>query len=62
VVGRPAERAVALSDLTNPDALDFARGRLHKLGVDAALARAGAQDGDLVHIGGHTFTYEPDGL
>jgi GTP-binding protein len=62
VVGRPAERAVALSDLTNPDALDFARGRLRKLGVDAALARAGAQDGDLVHIGGHTFTYERDGL
>ncbi len=60
VVGRPAERAVALSDLTNPDALDFAHFRLKRLGVDQALARAGAREGDLVHIGGHTFTYEPD--
>jgi GTPase len=61
VVGRPAERAVALSDLTNPDALDFAHYRLKRLGVDQALARAGAVEGDLVHIGGHTFTFEPDG-
>ena len=61
VVGRPAERAVALSDLTNPDALDFAHYRLKRLGVDQALARAGATEGDLVHIGGHTFTFEPDG-
>ncbi len=61
VVGRPAERAVALSDLTNPDALDFAHHRLKRLGVDQALARAGAREGDLVRIGGHTFTYEADG-
>jgi GTP-binding protein len=62
VVGRSAERAVALSDLTNADALDYARNRLRKLGVDAALVRAGAREGDLVHIGGHTFTYELDGI
>jgi GTP-binding protein len=58
VVGRQAERAVALSDLTNPDALDEAHRRLHKLGVDRALARAGAQPGDTVHIGGLSFDYE----
>jgi GTP-binding protein len=62
VLGRPAERAVALSDLTNLDALDYARARLRKLGVDQALARAGASEGDLVHIGSHTFEYEPDGI
>ena len=62
VRGRQAERAVALSDLTNLEALDFARARLRRLGVDQALARAGATEGDLVHIGGHTFTYEPDGI
>jgi GTPase len=62
VVGRQAERAVALSDLTNLEALDFARARLRKLGVDQALAKAGASEGDLVHIGGHTFDYEPDGI
>jgi GTP-binding protein len=60
VIGRQAERAVALSDLTNLEALDFAHSRLKRLGVDKALARAGAREGDLVHIGGHTFEYEDD--
>jgi GTP-binding protein len=60
VVGRQAERAVALSDLTNPEALAYAQGRLRSLGVDRALARAGAQEGDLVRIGSFTFEYEPD--
>ncbi|MEJ5254445.1 MAG: GTPase ObgE [Acidimicrobiales bacterium] len=61
VVGRQAERAVALSDLTDPDALDFAQRRLRRLGVDRALARAGAREGDTVHIGGLSFEYEPEG-
>ena len=43
VLGRPAQRAVALSDLTNVDALAYAQGRLRSLGVDRALARAGAR-------------------
>ena len=60
VIGRQAERAVALSDLTNPDALEFAQRRLRKIGVDRALARAGAQEGDTVHIGPMSFDYEPD--
>ena len=60
VVGRQAERAVALSDLTNLEALDFAHGRLKKLGVDKALARAGASEGDIVRIGGLNFQYEED--
>jgi GTPase len=58
VVGRQAERAVALSDLTNRDALDEAHGRLRRLGIDRALARAGASEGDTVHIGGLSFEYE----
>jgi GTP-binding protein len=61
VVGRQAERAVALSDLTNTDALDEAHRRLRSLGVDKALARAGAQEGDTVVIGRLAFTYEEDG-
>jgi GTP-binding protein len=60
VIGRQAERAVALSDLTNVDALDEAHRRLRSLGVDKALARAGARPGDEVHIGRLTFTYEDD--
>ncbi|MBI2703840.1 MAG: GTPase ObgE [Actinobacteria bacterium] len=60
VTGRDALRAVALSDLTNPDALDFAQHRLRKLGVDRALARAGAAEGDTVRIGDLSFDYEAD--
>jgi GTP-binding protein len=58
VRGRPAERAVAVSDLTNPQALDYVQHRLRKLGVERALARAGARDGDTVRIGTFEFEYE----
>jgi GTP-binding protein len=58
VVGRDAERAVALNDLTNFDALQVVHDRLKRLGVDRALARAGAQAGDKVRIGGMEFEYE----
>jgi GTP-binding protein len=60
VSGRPAERAVAVSDLTDHQALAYVQDRLRRLGVDRALARAGARRGDLVHVGGFTFEYEPD--
>jgi GTP-binding protein len=60
VRGRPAERAVALSDLTNTQALAYAQARLRRLGVDRALSRAGARQGDVVRIGGFEFEYEPD--
>ncbi len=60
VVGRQAERAVALSDLTNVEALDEAHRRLRALGIDKALARAGARAGDEVHIGRMSFTFEDD--
>ena len=43
VDGREAERAVALSDLSDVQALEVAHGRLKRLGVDRALARAGAR-------------------
>jgi GTP-binding protein len=60
VVGRQAERAVALSDLTNLEALAYAQNRLKSMGVDRALARAGAVAGEVVRIGTFTFEYEPD--
>ena len=60
VRGRRAERAVAVSDITNADALAYVQHRLKQMGVDRALARAGARSGDVVHIGGFTFEYEPD--
>jgi GTPase len=60
VEGREAVRAVALSDLTRPDALAEAHRRLKRLGVDRALARAGAKPGDPVRIGGLVFDYEEE--
>jgi GTP-binding protein len=58
--GRAAERAVALSDLTDDAALDEAVRRLGRLGVDRALTRAGARDGDLVSVGAVSFTWYRD--
>ncbi len=60
VVGKVAERAVALNDVTTDEAADYVQGRLRRLGVDRALARAGARDGDLVHIGELAFTWYRD--
>jgi GTPase len=60
VEGRVAERAVALNDLTSDEAADYVQGRLRRIGVDRALARAGAQDGDLVHIGDLSFVWYRD--
>ena len=60
VHGRDAQRAVALSDLTDDGAIAFMHKRLTHLGVNRALASAGAQDGDLIHIGKLSFEYESD--
>ncbi|MGH9297062.1 MAG: GTPase ObgE [Acidimicrobiales bacterium] len=60
VLGRAAIRAVAFSDLTDSDALALAQRRLKHLGVDRALARAGAKEGDVVRIGDLVFEWQPD--
>lgn len=57
VEGVGAERAVRFSDLTNPQAADLASDRLTRIGIDDALAAAGARDGDTVRIGDLEFEY-----
>ena len=57
LTGRAAERAVAFSDLTDQGAMDEAVRRLRRLGVDRALARAGAGDGDEVRVGEVAFSW-----
>jgi GTP-binding protein len=60
VGGRSALRAVALSDLTDDEAMDLVQFRLRKLGVERALVRAGVRDGDQVQVGELAFVYHPD--
>ena len=60
VVGRSAERTVALSDLNAPGAWEFARRRLERLGVNRALARAGIKSGDTARIGQFEFEYHDE--
>jgi len=60
VHGRSALRAVRLSDLNEPGALDYAHKRLDSIGVNKALRRAGAREGDPVHIGDLAFEYEEE--
>ena len=57
---RQGGTAVALSDLTNPEALEYAQQRLKGLGVDKALAKAGARTGDVVHVGTFDFEFAAD--
>jgi GTP-binding protein len=60
VEGRQAVRAVAVTDLTDADALALVQRRLRRLGVDRALSRAGARAGDSVTIGDLEFEWEPE--
>ena len=62
IIGRDAERAVALTDLSQPDAMAYALDKLNKLGVDRLLRREGARDGDTVRVGDAEFVYADDSL
>jgi GTP-binding protein len=60
LLGRDVERVVALNDVTTPEALAYIDHRLDQMGVHKMLARAGAQEGDVVWIGEFSFEYQPD--
>ncbi len=51
VSGRAAERVVAMADLTNTEAIAYVQDRFRKMGVERALSRAGAREGDTVRVG-----------
>lgn len=59
VAGNKPERWVRQTDFNNSEAVGFLADRLAKLGVEDALAKAGAQPGAPVTIGGVTFDWEP---
>jgi GTP-binding protein len=60
LVGKEVERVVALNDVTTPEALAYIDHRLERLGVPKMLAKAGAEEGDVIWIGDFSFGYSPD--
>jgi GTP-binding protein len=60
VKGRSAERVVAVADLTNEEAAAYVQQRLRRMGVEKALAKAGAREGDVVRIGPVELEYSDD--
>lgn len=62
VAGPQVERMVVQTDWENEEAVTFLQHRLKRVGVDDALRRAGARDGDEIRIVGYSFDYEsPEG-
>jgi GTPase len=51
---------VAMTDLTDAGALAYVRDRFRRLGVERALTRAGARDGDVVRVGAVELEYVED--
>ena len=60
IEGRTALRAVRVTDISNPEALDYVQERLKSLGIDRALSQAGVRAGALVRIGDLEFEYEDE--
>ncbi|MGW5052259.1 GTPase ObgE [Actinokineospora sp. NPDC004072] len=59
VRGERPERWVRQTNFDNAEAIGYLADRLARLGVEEALAKAGAQPGCPVTIGGITFDWEP---
>src|SRR5439155_1431138 len=55
-----AERMLRRYDVNNPEALGFIQERLVAEGIEDALARAGAREGDEVRIGDIAFEFRPE--
>jgi GTP-binding protein len=51
VVGRRVERLVAMTDFENEEGAELLQRQLKKLGVTAALEKAGVREGDVVRFG-----------
>ncbi len=60
VSGKQIERMVIQTDWENDEAIAFLQHRFKRLGLDLALERAGARDGDEVRILGRAFEFESE--
>ena len=61
VEGKSLERMVIQTDWENEEALIFLQRRLTKMGVEDALIKAGAKDGNEVRILGRSFEFDSGG-
>jgi len=59
IKGRSPERWVKQTNFDNDEAVGFLADRLARLGVEEALAKAGAEPGSLVRIGEREFDWQP---
>jgi len=62
VKGRNVERMVIVTDMNNDEAVVHLQAKLRRAGVEQALIKAGAVDGDLITIGFVSFDFESEGL
>jgi GTP-binding protein len=60
VLGRHPLRMVIMTAMNNEEAVAHLQYRLRKAGVEEALVRAGAVEGDAVTIGPVTFDFDPE--
>ncbi|HEX9697124.1 MAG TPA: GTPase ObgE [Actinomycetota bacterium] len=60
VVSKRAERLVTRFDLDNDDAVAYLQERFATLGIESALEKAGAVEGDEVRIGDAVFNFLPE--
>lgn len=60
VKGEGVQRLVLMTDWDNDEALSYLQFRLKRMGLDEALKKAGAADGDTIRIGSREFEYFKD--
>ena len=58
IEGPRVERMVIQTDWENEEAISFLQHRFKRLGIDQALEKAGAKNGDEIRIVGRAFDYE----
>jgi len=61
VHGKHIERMVVMTEIGNDEAVAHLQRRLRRAGVEQALVRSGAVDGDSITIGPVTFTFDGEG-
>jgi len=61
LTGKHIERMVVMTDINNDEAIGHLQRRLRRAGVEPALLRAGAVDGDTITIGPVSFDFDAEG-